>query len=61
MNLQVLLSTVNLIERRSVTSDYHGSRFLDPNNFFDRDSHRYCGAMEEKLWVTVLFPSAIVQ
>jgi len=62
MNLQVLLSTVNLIERRSVTSDYHGSRFSGSQQFFfNRDSYWHCGAMEEKYWATVLFPSAIVQ
>lgn len=34
MNLQVLLSTVSLIERRSVTSDYHGSRISGSQQFF---------------------------
>ena len=48
---------VQLIQRRSVTSHYHGSKII----FLESDGHFHCRAMKEKWKSKVLFLSAIMQ
>ena len=47
---------MQLIQRRSVTSHYHGSKII----FLESDGHFHCRAMKEKWKSKVLFLSAIM-